>query len=129
MTLAILQRVLSLAVHLPQFIRLGALKTARRRTSRVFANQTVTLQDPVDGPHRQRNFFFFLQQHPQLFSAPTRLVAQKHHTLFLPTGGAARAAVRPSAALEYLRQAAALPIALPPEITGGSRDPKLAAQG
>src|ERR1700675_385946 len=129
MTLAIAPRIFSLAVHLPQLVRLRTLEAARRRTMRVFADQIVTLQNAVNGPHRQWQLFFFVQQHPQLFRAPTRLLAQGHNPLFRPRCGAARAAMRPSAALGYLRQAAGLPVALPPEITSRPRNPKLTAQG
>src|SRR5271169_6205005 len=128
MTLAVTQRIFPLAVHLPQLVWLRALEAARRRTMHVLADQTVTLQDPMDGSHRQRNPLFFLQQHPQLFRPPTHLLAQGHDPLLLPGFGPAWTLVRPSAALGYPRQAAGLPVALPPEITCRTRNPELATQ-
>src|SRR5665213_545412 len=128
MALAVTERIFSLAVHLPQFVRCRALETIRRWAMRVFADQAVTLQNPVNGPHRQSDLLFLVQQHSQFLRAPTRLLTQCDHSLLFPGFGAARTAMRLSAALADLCQAAGLPVALAPEITRWPRNLKLAAQ-
>src|SRR5256885_32001 len=79
--LPIRQRVLGLAVHLPQLIRFATLKSSRRRSRLRTDDQVVARQNSVNGAHRQLHRRLLAQQNPQLLGSPAGLLAQSYHQI------------------------------------------------
>src|SRR5260370_8626114 len=114
MALAVGQRILSLAVHLPEFVRSAALKALSRGTVVAFADQFMALQNPMDGSHRQTDLLL-CQQHLQLLRAPAGLLTQCYHALLFRSFRQAWTVVRPATAFLQRTQTAPLYIAPAPE--------------
>src|SRR5260221_6363635 len=126
--LPIRQRVLGLAVHLPQLVRFAALKSSWRCSWFGAGDQVVARENPVDGAHGQLHRRLLAQQNPQLLGSPAGLSAQRHHLLLGVDGRAPRTAVRPPTLFSNRAQRPCFFVPPQPKIPRRPRNPELPAQ-
>src|SRR5437868_4402186 len=127
-TLSVSQRVLGLAVHLPQLVRFAALKSSWRCSRLGLGDHLVARQNAMDRTHRQWHGRSLAQQNPQLLGAPAGLLAQRHHLLLGVAGGAPRTAPWPPTLFAHRYQRPCFFVPPQPQITGRPRNPKFPTQ-
>src|SRR5256885_1948007 len=126
--LPIRQRVLGLAVHLPQLIRFATLKSSRRPSRLRTDDQVVARQYSVNGAHRQLHRRLLAQQNPQLLGSPAGLLTQSYHLLLGLRVRALRTVVRTPTLFANRRQRPRFLVTPQPQISRRSRNPELPAQ-